>query len=82
MNQLTDGRKVIQPTSVEKMKPGQRFEASGEWMRDVRTNALDWIGHPDAYMRSRGYHANPATCIHHRKKFRTRWVCSDCGTLL
>lgn len=32
--------------------------------------------HPDWMMRKQGYTMNPANCIHHRKTFKTYWVCS------
>lgn len=36
--------------------------------------------HPDAHMRKLGYTRNPAICGHEHKRFRTHWVCADCGT--
>lgn len=27
----------------------------------------------------RGYTHNPATCVHIHQRYKTRWICSDCG---
>lgn len=34
---------------------------------------------PNFYMRMLGYTANPMTCPHMHKRFKTRWLCADCG---
>lgn len=37
------------------------------------------LRHPRSFMRRLGYLNNPASCAHGRKRFRTQWICMDCG---
>src|SRR6185312_15819138 len=85
MKKLTDGSKILQPTSVE--RPGEwggRFERSPETMRDILP-PFHISNFFDGYMFSLGYTKNPATCHHDRKKMTDstmRWRCMDCGTFV
>ena len=78
-------RKALEPTSIDKLPSGARWQPSdGERVKDVfpETMRVPLMYHPNPIMRALGYHADPAFCIHHRKRFRTRWVCADCGKIL
>lgn len=71
--------RAIEPTSIDKAPAAYKFgwnHASA--MPEVTTYTPEEFYQP--YAGKRKYTANPATCIHHRKRFKTRWVCSDCGT--
>jgi hypothetical protein len=86
VNRLTNGRRALEPTSIEKGRPGERFLRDEEAVQLVdvgdRVDSSRYV--VSIWMRRMGYHADPATCIHYRKTFttRTKWVCSDCGTFL
>lgn len=73
--------RVLEPTSIDKLKPGERFAVDPEMMYIP----LQWREpdrNPNPLMRALGFTSNPETCIHYRKRFRTRWICSDCGVSL
>lgn len=87
MEKLTDGRKVLEPTSIDKISPAERFGLDTPQMRSVM-DGLYAQAELDRYyvtplMRRLGITKHPAICGHDRKKFADyamKWVCMDCGT--
>lgn len=84
MHKLPSGTRprAIEPMSIDKPPAGWMFG-----FEEATANSTDrtvyWqqeTYRPNFWQRMNGFHANPSTCIHHRKRFITRWVCSDCGT--
>lgn len=80
MISLTDGTKVLQPTSIDKLTPDQMFSASdSEIMRDHASDMLIDYFDPGPFMRRLGFTKNPFVCDHTRQRYTTRWRCADCG---
>ncbi len=81
MRRLKDGRRAIEPTSIDKITTKEKFsiDPDVEFIR-AEMDSTDW--NPNSYMRSLGFMRNPENCIHYRKRFKTRWICSECGANL
>lgn len=76
-------RKALEPSSIDKLPREERWRPSDEAQtKDVFPDTMQaplMYRHPDWFMRQMGFHANPMYCTHHRRRFKTRWVCMDCG---
>ena len=86
MERLKDGRKVLEPTSIDKISPAERFGPDTPQMRSAMDRMYEQAER-DRYrvtplMRRLGITRHPAICTHGRKKFADyamKWVCMDCG---
>jgi hypothetical protein len=67
--------KPIDPTSIDKATPAIKFDA----MPSAKPPVFAEPYRPNLWQRVHGYTADPATCGHHHSRFRTRWICADCG---
>jgi hypothetical protein len=79
---LTSGTRAIEPTSIDKASPAQKF---GLDMPSARPEEWDEPLRPSPLMRRLGYTAHPDACTHHRKRLMlgsTEWHCKDCGVAL
>ncbi len=97
VSELVRKSKAIQPTSVmlpsKQPKPGETTTFAESIRADPQTRSADpglvytrflehLLDHPSPMMRRLGYTRNPATCIHHRKRYITSRTCMDCGMSL
>lgn len=86
MEKLTDGRKVLEPTSIDKISPAERFGPNPEHVRAVNVLYEQYIKDSvrvTPLMRRMGITQHPAVCKHPKKFFADysmRWRCSDCKT--
>jgi hypothetical protein len=81
MNRLTDGRRALEPTSIDKLKPGERWSSndaarmSAPYFEGMRIPLqYDNVG--------RNYWTRVEHCRHYVKIFNHYWTCKDCGTRL
>ena len=76
MNRLPPPKqRVLQPTSFDKVSAEERI------LRDMKSAFIEVYGE-DPFLnplRHYGYTANPATCPHIHQRFKTKWICADCG---
>lgn len=66
----------IEPTSIDKATLAIKFDA----MPSAKPPVFAEPYRPSLWQRIYGYTANPVTCGHHHSRFRTRWICADCGS--
>lgn len=73
---------ALQPTSIDKVSPAERFALDSEAIRSaVREYERGGIL-PSPLMKSLGYTRHPMDCHHTRMKYTEsamRWRCADCG---
>lgn len=85
MKELSDGRRVLQPTSIDKISREERFASDNDEVRSVYGKS--WVEPliPSLLLRMAGYTRDPEDCTHGKTKFTEsamRWRCADCGIYL
>lgn len=75
--------KPIEPASIDKTTAAYKFgwnhASASPYIEAIR---MEDYYRPNLWQRIHGYTANPYTCGHYKKRFKTRWVCIDCGSEL
>lgn len=74
---------AIEPASIDKATAAYKFGIDHASAKPITES----VAHEDYYasplMRRLGYHLNPYTCSHHRKRMflgSSKWFCMDCGS--